>query len=186
MKFKDLAITGPSRERSLVFQAYGSFPWMTVQQNVEFGLKHSGIPQEQRTAEAQAILELVDIAEFAASLPHTLSGGMQQRLALARCLALKPDMLLLDEPFASVDAINRKHLQATVRRIVNAVGSTTILVTHDVEEAILLADRILVMTDRPGRIGMECTNPMLSLLPDDKSSRVNRISSSSTRTDRSP
>ena len=151
----------PCRERSLVFQSYGSFPWLSARDNVEFGLKHAGVPSKERREEADAVLKLVGLAEFATSLPHELSGGMQQRLALARSLAVKPKLLLLDEPFGAVDAITRKHLQRSLRTIVDSVGSTTILVTHDVEEAILLADRILVMTGRPGRIRLESADNLL-------------------------
>lgn len=161
IEFLGEKIAGPSRDRSLVFQSYGSFPWLSVRGNVEFGLKHAGIPNPERKERTEAVLRLVGLSDFAGSLPHELSGGMQQRLALARCLAVKPKLLLLDEPFGAVDAITRKHLQVSLRGIVDSVGSTTILVTHDVEEAILLADRILVMTHRPGRIRLESTDALL-------------------------
>ena len=162
IEFLNETVTGPSRDRSLVFQSYGSFPWLSVRGNVEFGLKHSGVPNPERKERVEEVLRLVGLSDFAGSLPHELSGGMQQRLALARCLAVKPRLLLLDEPFGAVDAITRKHLQASLREIVDCVRSTTILVTHDVEEAILLADRVLVMTHRPGRIRLECSDHILS------------------------
>jgi len=162
IEFLGNKIEGPSRDRSLVFQSYGSFPWLSVRGNVEFGLKHSGIPNPERRERAAAVIRLVGLVDFSESLPHELSGGMQQRLALARSLAMKPLLLLLDEPFGAVDAITRKNLQVSLRGIVDSVGSTTILVTHDVEEAILLADRILVMTRRPGRIRLECADTLLA------------------------
>ena len=161
IEFLGRKITGPSRDRSLLFQSYGSFPWLTVQGNVEFGLKHAKFSLQERKKRSAEVIRLVGLSDFASSLPHELSGGMQQRLALARCLAMKPELLLLDEPFGAVDAITRKHLQVSLRGIVDSVGSTTLLVTHDVEVAILLADRVLIMTHRPGRVRLECTDTLL-------------------------
>lgn len=163
IEFQGHSINGPSLDRGLVFQSYGSFPWLSARKNVEFGLKHTGESNSKRAQGVKHVLDLVGLSDFAHALPHELSGGMQQRLAIARSLAMNPKLLLLDEPFGAVDAITRKHLQSSLREIVNDVGSTTILVTHDVEEAILLADRILVMTHRPGSIRFECKDPLLSV-----------------------
>lgn len=169
IKFNGQSISGPSRDRGLMFQSYGSFPWLTAAGNIEFGLRHMGIPKKQRRSRVEEILSLVGLSDFRNSLPHELSGGMQQRLALARCLAVKPRLLLLDEPFSSVDAITRRHLQRSLREIVNTVGTTAVFVTHDVEEAIILADRILVMTHRPGSILCESTNGLLQKEPQQRS-----------------
>ena len=155
-------VTGPGRDRGLVFQSYGSFPWLSVARNVEFGLRHMRLPRRERQRRADQVLSLVGLSDFRDALPHELSGGMQQRVALARCLAVEPRLLLLDEPFSAVDAITRRHLQTSLREIVDSVGTTTLFVTHDVEEAILLADRVLVMTERPGSIRCECNSALLS------------------------
>lgn len=161
IRFLGKHVTGPSRDRGLVFQSYGSFPWLSVARNIEFGLRHTGVPKRDRQRRVAQVLSLVGLSDFQDALPHELSGGMQQRVALARCLAVEPRLLLLDEPFSAVDAITRRHLQSSLREIVDSVGTTTLFVTHDVEEAIILADRILVMTERPGSIRCECNSTLL-------------------------
>ncbi len=137
---------------AMVFQSYALFPNMTVQQNVAFGLRMQKVPAaelKQRVAEA---IELVELGEYAARYPHQLSGGQCQRVALARSLVTRPRLLLLDEPFSALDALTRQQLQEELLAIRRRTRITTLLVTHDVEEALYLADRVVVMEPRPGRI----------------------------------
>lgn len=142
----------PGSDRVVVFQDYGLFAWKTVLGNVEFGLKARGIPREERRAIALEYLELVHLTKFADRYPYELSGGMKQRLALARALAVRPVCILMDEPLGSLDSQLRQHLQGEVMTIWHTTGQTIIMVTHDVDEAIYLGDRVLVMTHRPGRV----------------------------------
>lgn len=144
-----------SRERTLIFQEYTLFPWLTARGNVEFGLALAGRPPAERRARALAQLERLGIAAFAESYPHQLSGGMQQRVALARALVVEPAVLLMDEPFAAVDAITRRHLQEELRQVQRAGGQTVLLVTHSVREALTLADRVVILSARPGRVRLE-------------------------------
>jgi sulfonate transport system ATP-binding protein len=142
----------PSLDRGLVFQEPRLFPWLTVAQNVELGLLNAGL---SRTAKRRAALEyisLVGLDGFQDAWPHQLSGGMAQRAAIARGLVNRPGVLLLDEPFGALDALNRARMQDELQRIWAAAGSTMLLVTHDVEEAVYLGDRVVVMAPRPGRI----------------------------------
>jgi ABC-type nitrate/sulfonate/bicarbonate transport system ATPase subunit len=144
-------ITGPSAERGLVFQDPNLFPWLTVRHNIEAGLVARGVLQQQRH-EVDAFMRLVGLETFAKAYPHHLSGGMAQRVALARALINHPKVLLLDEPLGALDAFTRMRMQDEVLRLWEARGTTMLLVTHDIDEAIYMSDRIVLMTPRPGRI----------------------------------
>src|SRR5439155_1357064 len=144
-------ITGPNAERGLVFQDPNLFPWLTLQRNIESGLVARGLLQEKR-AEVDEFMRLVELEAFANAYPHHLSGGMAQRVALARALINHPKVLLLDEPLGALDAFTRMRLQDEVLRLWSARRSTTLLVTHDIDEAIYMSDRIIIMTPRPGKI----------------------------------
>jgi ABC-type nitrate/sulfonate/bicarbonate transport system ATPase subunit len=148
-------ITGPGADRGVVFQDHALFPWLTARMNVEFGLKLKGLPKLERERISSHYLALVGIAEAGDRHPHELSGGMKQRVALARALANDPKVLLMDEPFAAVDAITRHTLQAELTRIWQEARKTVLFITHDIDEAVLLADRVLVMSPRPGEIVAE-------------------------------
>ena len=138
-----------------VWQGFNLFPWRTVADNVAFGLEVAGIARQERIERTRRCLAQVDMAGFEAKHPRQLSGGMRQRVGLARALVMEPDVLLLDEPFGALDAQTRLVLQEQLARLVEKSGTTAVLVTHSIEEAILLADTILVMTARPGRIAAE-------------------------------
>ncbi|UGV28409.1 ABC transporter ATP-binding protein [Rhodopseudomonas boonkerdii] len=146
------AITGPGADRGMVFQSYTLFPWLTVAENVAFGLRERGITQKERNNIARAWLEKVGLTSFASHFPKQLSGGMQQRTAIARALANDPKMLLLDEPFGALDNQTRALMQELLLGIWERERKTVIFVTHDIEEAIFLASRVVVMSARPGRI----------------------------------
>jgi len=145
-------VTGPGRDRGMVFQKYTSFPWLTVSQNIEYGLKINGFPEKERRQTVAHLVEAVGLAGFESSYPDTLSGGMQQRVAIARTLALRPSVILMDEPFGALDAQTRGDMQELLLRIWGESASTILFVTHDVDEAIYLADRIYVLCARPGTI----------------------------------
>lgn len=142
----------PGPDRGVVFQSFALFPWKTVQENVTFGPKMRSVPREQREAIAREYIDLVGLAGFERRFPHELSGGMQQRVGVARVLANEPRVMLMDEPFASVDAQTRMTLQEELTRIWEERHPTILFVTHDVEEAVFLSDRIIVLTRRPGRV----------------------------------
>ena len=142
----------PGWERAMIFQDYALFPWLTVLGNVAFGLEMKRVPAEARARLAQRQIELVGLSGFEHRYPHQLSGGMRQRVAIARALAVDPAVLLMDEPFAALDAQNRSMLQDEMVRIFMEQRKTMVLVTHSIEEAIKLSDRIIVMTRRPGRV----------------------------------
>ena len=144
-------VTRPDPRVVMVFQHFGLFPWKTVYENVCYGLKLHGLPKHQWRRRVQPYLELVGLTGFEQSYPYQLSGGMQQRAGLARALALDPDVLLMDEPFGSLDAQTRELLQEELLRILERQPKTVIFVTHSIDEAILLGDRIVVMSARPGR-----------------------------------
>lgn len=135
-----------------VFQSPRLLPWRSIRRNVEFSLEQIGLGAEERRERARQALDLVRLGEYADRYPYQLSGGMQQRAALARGLALQPSLLLLDEPFGALDALTRGYLQEELLGIVRGLGTTTLLVTHDIDEALLLADRVVVMSNRPARI----------------------------------
>ncbi|QRX83293.1 ABC transporter ATP-binding protein [Glaciimonas sp. PAMC28666] len=145
-------IVGTSLERGIVFQEHRLFPWMTVEGNISLGLLNAALTPGQKRQLVQQHIELVGLSGFEKSYPHQLSGGMAQRVAIARALVNKPEILLLDEPFGALDALTRAYLQQELHRIWQAEGITMILVTHDVEEAIYLGDKVVVMEPRPGRI----------------------------------
>ncbi|WP_439099829.1 ABC transporter ATP-binding protein [Bradyrhizobium yuanmingense] len=145
-------ITGPGRDRGIVFQQYALFPWRTAAENVEFGLDIAGLSATQRREIARHFLDLVGLSGFANRYPHELSGGMKQRVAIARSLAYDPEVLLMDEPFAALDAQTRETLQGELLRIWRATGKTIVFITHGIDEAVVLGQRVAVMTSRPGRI----------------------------------
>ncbi|APE25436.1 MULTISPECIES: ABC transporter ATP-binding protein [Streptomyces] len=145
-------VTGPGLDRGIVFQQYALLPWRTALGNVEFGLEATGVPRRQRTDRAREFLELVGLTGFEDRHPHELSGGMRQRVAIARSLAYDPDVLLMDEPFAALDAQTRESLQDELRRIWQRTGKTVVFITHGIEEAVYLGQKVAVMTSRPGRI----------------------------------
>src|ERR1700757_1305330 len=146
------AVQGPGTDRIMIFQEHGLFPWLTVGENVEFGMKMKGLSREEREEKTRYYLRLVHLAQFKDSRPHQLSGGMRQRVALARALATEPDVLLMDEPFAALDAQTRDLLHDELERIWAETGRTIIFVTHNVREAVRLGDRVVLLTFRPGQI----------------------------------
>jgi NitT/TauT family transport system ATP-binding protein len=145
-------VTGPGRDRGMVFQKYASFEWLTVQQNVEYGMKINGVDPKIRAARAAELIEDVGLAGFEKAYPQSLSGGMQQRVAIARTLAINPAVILMDEPFGALDAQTRWEMQSLLMDIWRKNASTVLFVTHDVEEAVFLADRIYVLSSHPGTI----------------------------------
>ncbi|MDE1980842.1 MAG: ABC transporter ATP-binding protein [Betaproteobacteria bacterium] len=148
----DVPVTGPSPERGMVFQEYALFPWMTVAQNVAFGLEVKRLPKAAVQARVDELLHMLKLSEFAERYPKELSGGMRQRVAIARVLALDSPILLMDEPFGALDALTRRSLQDELLRLWSELGKTVLFVTHSIEESIFLADRIVVMTYRPGTV----------------------------------
>jgi NitT/TauT family transport system ATP-binding protein len=147
-----VAVTNPGRDRGFVFQHASLLPWRSALHNVEFGLELQGIPAAARAERARTLLGLVGLGHAADQYPHQLSGGMQQRIGLARALAIDPAILLMDEPFSALDAQTREGLQAELLRIHAETGKTTLFVTHDLDEAIYLSDRVVVMAAKPGRV----------------------------------
>jgi NitT/TauT family transport system ATP-binding protein len=145
-------VTGPGPDRGIVFQNFALFPWKTVRKNVLYGLERQALPRAEREARAQAFIDLVGLTGFEESYPSHLSGGMKQRVAIARTLAFDPRMLLMDEPFGALDAQTRSLMQGELLTIWEKTRKTVIFVTHDVHEAVYLAGRVAVMTARPGRI----------------------------------
>jgi NitT/TauT family transport system ATP-binding protein len=145
-------VHGPSPERGVIFQQYALFPWLTVRQNVEFGLKTAKVPAGQRRDTAQHFIDMVGLGDFADSLPKTLSGGMKQRCAIARAYAMNPSILLMDEPFGALDALTRVRMQEHLLQTWEQEKRTIVFITHDVDEAAFLANRVVVMAARPGRI----------------------------------
>ncbi len=145
-------VTGPGRDRGFVFQQASLLPWRTARHNIEFGLELQHLDRAARERRARELLELVGLAAAGEQFPHQLSGGMQQRVGLARALAIDPAILLMDEPFSALDAQNREVLQQELLRIHARTGKTILFVTHDLDEAIYLSDRIVVMAAKPGRI----------------------------------
>jgi len=148
-------VEGTGIERGVVFQQYALFPWLTVLQNVMFGLKLKGMPDAQAKEIAMKYIKMVQLEEFVHSYPKELSGGMKQRVAIARMLANSPEFLLMDEPFGALDPITKARLQVFLREIWRELRPTTVFVTHDIEEAVFLATKIYVLSSRPGRVKAE-------------------------------
>ncbi|GAA4987268.1 NitT/TauT family transport system ATP-binding protein [Nonomuraea thailandensis] len=145
-------VGGPGPDRGVIFQQYALFPWLTVRRNVEFGLRLMELPAEERRQRAQRAIELVGLADFADALPKMLSGGMKQRCAIARAYAVDPQVLLMDEPFGALDALTRVQLQDQLLHTWSQEQRTVMFITHDVDEAVYLARRVIVMAARPGRL----------------------------------
>ena len=145
-------VTAPGPDRAMVFQEYALFPWMTVERNVVFGLELAGAPPARRREVVDGLLRKLGLADFRDRFPKDLSGGMRQRVAIARVLAIDPPMLLMDEPFGALDALTRRTLQDELLRLWGETGKTIVFVTHGIEESIYLADRVVVMTYRPGTV----------------------------------
>jgi NitT/TauT family transport system ATP-binding protein len=149
------AVAGCGPDRAFVFQDYALFPWMTVADNVGFGLAARGVPADEQRRKASDLLKVVGLGDFSAKYPHHLSGGMKQRVSIARALVVEPRILLMDEPFGALDAQTRSVMQEELLRIWSQYRKTVIFVTHSISEALLLADRVVVMTARPGRVKSE-------------------------------
>tara|TARA_B100000085_G_scaffold217732_1_gene202312 strand:- start:698 stop:1483 length:786 start_codon:yes stop_codon:yes gene_type:complete len=154
-KFDGLKIESPSPERGLIFQEASLYPWLTVKDNVTFGLKISGFSQNKRDKAAERLLKLVGLKGAGEHRPHQLSGGMRQRAALARALAMQPKVLLMDEPFAALDIQTRARMQTHLLDVWKESKASVVLVTHSIDEALALADRVIVFTSRPGQIKAE-------------------------------
>lgn len=145
-------VFGPGPERGVIFQQYALFPWLTVRKNVEFGLKVAGLGRAERRERADYFIRMVGLEQFADALPKMLSGGMKQRCAIARAYAVNPSILLMDEPFGALDALTRVKLQEQLLETWSREQRTVMFITHDVDEAVFLANRVIVMAARPGRI----------------------------------
>jgi NitT/TauT family transport system ATP-binding protein len=153
-------VVGPSPERAVVFQDYALFPWRTAWDNVKFGLEEQPRLRQGAEERIRAAIDLVGLAGFEKAYPRELSGGMRQRVGLARALVAEPKILLMDEPFAAVDAMTREVMQGELERIVGESGKTAILITHSIDEAVLLGDRVVVATTRPGRVKAVLSVPL--------------------------
>jgi len=156
-------VTGPSSERGMVFQQGALFEWMSVSKNIGFGPSMAGVDKATIDAKVHELLGIVGLQDFGEKMIYELSGGMQQRVALARCLANDPDVILMDEPLGALDALTREKMQSLVLDIWKKTGKTIILITHSVEEALLLGERLLVMAPRPGRVHKEYRLPFAEL-----------------------
>ncbi len=156
-------VVGPAPERGMVFQQGALFEWMNIRDNIGFGPAMKGEPKEKTKKEVDTLLETVGLHGFGEKAVYELSGGMQQRVALARCLANHPDIILMDEPLGALDALTREKMQGLILKIWQETGKTIILITHSVEEALLLGERLLVMAPRPGRIHKEYALPFAKL-----------------------
>ena len=152
MAIRGIKVTGPGQDRAMVFQEFGLLPWRTVMNNIELGLELQGVAKEERQAVCQRFINMVGLAGFESHYPHELSGGMKQRVGIARALVTDPEVLLMDEPFAALDAQTRDIMQAELLRIWDEAQKTVLFVTHQIEEAVYLSDRVIVMTKRPGKM----------------------------------
>ncbi|MEB3826164.1 ABC transporter ATP-binding protein [Phormidium sp. CCY1219] len=150
-----VSVKGPAPDRGMVFQNYTLYPWMSVAENVGFGLKLQGVSRRQREQQVAYYLEIVGLSEFARSLPRELSGGMKQRVAIARALACQPKILLMDEPFGALDVQTKEVMQQFLLQIWDQTGTSILMITHDVEEAVFLSQRIYMLTARPGTVQEE-------------------------------
>lgn len=157
--FNDQPITRPTQDRGFVFQAFNLFPWRTVRGNIEFGLEVNGTSREERRKISDRLIALVGLTGFDKKYPYELSGGMQQRVGIARALAIEPEALLMDEPFGALDAQTREDMQDELLRIWSAERKTVLFVTHSIEEAIYLSDRVVIVTPRPGRVLADISIP---------------------------
>ncbi len=155
--FDGKRVVKPGPERGMVFQSPTLYPWMSVQKNVELGLKFQGMPKKERAAQAERYLNMVGLPDFSERRPYELSGGMQQRCQIARVLASDPEVILMDEPFGALDALTRERLQEELLTIWRETGKTILFITHSVEEAVFLGSRVLVMSRRPGNIILDET-----------------------------
>ncbi|MEW7008001.1 MULTISPECIES: taurine ABC transporter ATP-binding protein [unclassified Lentilitoribacter] len=156
-------VVGPSSERGMVFQKGALFEWMNVSDNIGFGPRMAGRPAAETKVKIEELLEIVGLQDFSQKMIYELSGGMQQRVALARCLANDPDVVLMDEPLGALDALTREKMQSLVLDLWKKTGKTIILITHSVEEALLLGERLLVMAPRPGRVHKEYQLPFAEM-----------------------
>lgn len=156
-------LAGPGPERGMVFQQGALFEWMSVRNNVSFGPDMKGVPRKESAKSVDRLLDIVGLQDFKEKMVYELSGGMQQRVALARCLANEPDVILMDEPLGALDALTREKMQSLVLDLWKETGKTIILITHSVEEALLLGERLLVMAPRPGRIHKEYQLPFADM-----------------------
>ncbi|WP_422115753.1 ABC transporter ATP-binding protein [Brachybacterium sp. UNK5269] len=154
-RYRGEQITKPGAERGVVFQQPNLYPWYSVRDNVALGMRMHGVGTKERSAKAQRYLELVGLADFGDAKPYELSGGMQQRAQIARVLANETSVILMDEPFGALDAITRARLQADLLHIQRAENRTVFFITHDVDEAVFLGDRVVVMSSRPGRVVLD-------------------------------
>lgn len=159
-------VKGPGLDRGIVFQQYALLPWKTARGNIEFGLEAKGVPKSEWKERADYYLDLVGLKKFAERYPHELSGGMKQRVAIARSLAFNPDVLLMDEPFAALDAQTRETLQGELLRIWQKTKKTIIFITHGIDEAVYLGERIVVLSPNPGRVKKVVNNPLKNRLFD--------------------
>lgn len=148
----DRKVTGPGPDRGMVFQTYTLFPWMTVEENIKFGLKIKKLPKEKQQEIADRYLEIIGLTKFAKSYPKELSGGMKQRVAIARALANQPEVLLMDEPFGALDPHTKSMMQLLMREIWEKEHPTVVFITHDIDEAVFLANKVYVMSARPGKV----------------------------------
>ena len=174
IKVNGIPVSGPGPDRGMVFQEYALFPWMTVEQNIAFGLEIQKVGQAAIKERVGALLAMLHLTDFRDRFPKDLSGGMRQRVAIARVLALDSPIMLMDEPFGALDALTRRNLQDELLKIWETLGKTILFVTHSIEESIYLADRIVVMTYRPGTVKRD----MLVDIPrprDASSSRFNEL-----------
>lgn len=163
MMLGDHEIRGPDPERGMVFQQGALFEWMSVRENISFGPRMKGTPASKYNASVDHLLGVVGLQDFGDKMIYELSGGMQQRVALARCLCNEPDVILMDEPLGALDALTREKMQGLVLKLWKETGKTIILITHSVEEALLLGERLIVMAPRPGRIHQEYRLPFAEM-----------------------
>lgn len=150
-----ITVQGPGSDRGMVFQDSALFPWLTAIENIEFGPRNQGVDKKTRRNQAQELVELVRLKGFERKYPHELSGGMQQRVAIARALAMDPDILLMDEPFGALDELTRTEMQQELLRIWDARKKTVVFITHSINEALILSDRVVVLSPHPGRLRKE-------------------------------